>query len=82
MVRPMSSKEHEITRRARGVITDRYTLGKQSLVHLGSDLGYGETTDIECSCGESFDDLDAARAHLISVDDERNGLAQGTDTDH
>lgn len=67
-------EEHEIERRATGSIHDRYTLGKRNLVHLGSDLSYHETTDVECTCGEVFDDLDEARQHLVSVDDEKKGL--------
>lgn len=76
-----ANMEHEITRLAEGTIRDRYTLGKRSLVHLGSDLGYNRTLDVECSCGETFDDLDEAREHLLSVDDERRGLTEDTEAD-
>lgn len=59
--------DHQINRRADGTIEDRFDLGRSELVVVHSQLHYGETTEIWCKCGEDFEDLDEAEAHLREI---------------
>lgn len=67
-----TTDDHAIYRKSNGQIEDRHELGKNELVKVHSQLYYGETTDIWCVCGDTFDDLGDAEEHLKDVDPARN----------